>query len=102
MRASLGPKPTTSQKIELKSCEDKLLKACMKTAPKNASVLITARSTCKFSCDSGYYLTKGGECKAKNVAVSKERDVHKNQKKIDSLLKQIEKLTEKLEKLRGK
>ncbi|MEA2701983.1 MAG: hypothetical protein QOE22_692 [Candidatus Parcubacteria bacterium] len=96
MRTSFGPNPTASQKIELRSCENKALKACTKSAPKNATVLITAKSTCKFSCNAGYYLTKGGECKANGPAVSK------NQKRIDELLKQIEKLTKELKKLQGK
>jgi hypothetical protein len=95
MRASFGPNPTRSEKIELKSCEDKALRACVRSAPKNVNVALSNEGTCQFSCSSGHYLTQGGECKA-------SKSSHENQKKIDALIKKIQKLTKELERLQAK
>lgn len=67
---------------------------CAKDAPKGATSVVKSDGTCKITCQKGSYLTKGGECKV-NATSSK------NQKRIDTLLKEIERLTKKLDALRG-
>ncbi len=90
-------KLTTVLTKELNTCraqvDAQVTKACLKGQPKGTKAVAKSDGTCKLTCPKGSYLTVTGKCKIHASS--------KDQKRISTLMKQIEKLTKELERLQN-